>query len=255
MKKIPVFFLVLLLTLSLSAQQNFIGIKAGISIPNLTAGSGSGNPINTGYHSRLGADMAVFFEWGLSSRFSMMPSVQYSSQGGKKNGFQAFTTPASFVPFFPPGQAPPYLYADYRSEAKMNYLMLVLPAKAIWPLGKSKISLTADAGPFVSLLLNAHQVTRGASMIYADEQMKQPMTPVAQSFDQEKDIREDLHKVNAGAAADIGLSRSLRNGKLFLEAGFNYGFINIQKDAMNGKNQTGAAIFRLGYAFCLQTKK
>jgi hypothetical protein len=30
---------------------------------------------------------------------------------------------------YPPGQAPPYLYADYKSEAKLNYLMIPLLAK------------------------------------------------------------------------------------------------------------------------------
>src|SRR5690242_8025654 len=103
-------------------QKDYLGIKGGISIPNLRAKGSEQNPINTGYSSRLGPDFAVFFEKGISRTFSLMPSLEFSSQGGKKDGFQAFATPAEFAAAFPPGNVPPYLYADYNSEAKMNYL-------------------------------------------------------------------------------------------------------------------------------------
>jgi len=35
-----------------------IGIKGGLSIPELTSGNSS-NPINSGYNSRLGIDLAI----------------------------------------------------------------------------------------------------------------------------------------------------------------------------------------------------
>lgn len=251
MKNIPLCLCLLLLSAALPAQNHFIGIKAGVSIPNLTAGGSTENPINTGYSSRLGPDIAVFVEWGLTKNLSLLPTLQYSAQGGKKNGYQAFTTPSAYIPFFPAGQAPPYLYANYRSEAKMNYLMLVVPVKWTWPLGKGPYLLSADAGPFVSFLLNAQQETSGSSIIYADGQQQQPLTPSPQSFDHEQNIKDDLHKANAGVEADLGLARVLKKGRIFLESGFNYGFINIQRDEVNGKNRTGAAIFRLGYAFRL----
>lgn len=254
MKKLSL-LLGLLLSTAVPAQTNFIGIKAGISLPNLKADGSRQNPINTGYSSRLGPDIAVFFDWGITRRFSLVTTVEYAAQGGKKNGFQAFTTPASYVPFFPAGQAPPYLYANYKSTAKMNYAMFVIAAKAIWPLGKSPYLITADAGPFVSFLLNARQVTSGSSVIYADERQQQALTPVAQSFDQEQDIKDELHKANAGVEAGLAIVRGFKKGRIFLEAGFNYGFINIQKTEVNGKNRTGAAVFRLGYAMRLNGNK
>lgn len=181
-----------------------------------------------------------------------MPSLEYSSQGGKKNGFQAFATPAAYAAFFPPDQQPPYLYASYNSEAKMNYLMLGALAKFSWLLGsKSPCSFYVDGGPFGALLLSAHQVTTGSSVIYADPQKQIPLTQTEQSFDNKQDIKSDLHKGNFGVEGDVGLAFNTKGGKLFLEGGFNYGFLNIQKGTENGKNQTGAATVRVGYAINL----
>jgi hypothetical protein len=181
-----------------------------------------------------------------------MPSLEFSSQGGKKGGFQAFTTPGEFAAVFPPGQVPPYLYANYNSEAKMNYLMLGALAKFTWSLGtKSPCSIYVDAGPFGALLLSAHQVTSGSSIIYADEGMQQPLTQTAQSFDNKQDIKDELQKGNFGIEGDLGLAVNIKCGKIFLEAGGNYGLLNIQKGTENGKNQTGAATVRVGYAYTL----
>jgi hypothetical protein len=236
----------------INAQKNYVGIKGGISIPNLSANGSQQNPINTGYSSRIGPDFAVFYEAGITRTFSFMPLLEFSSQGGKKDGFQAFATPEEFAPYFPPGQVPPYLYADFNSEAKMNYLMLCALAKFSWPLGtKSLYSIYFDAGPFAALLVSAHQVTSGSSMIYADPQMQQPLTQSPQSFDQKQDIKSDLHKGNFGAEGDLGIALNVPQGKIFLEGGANYGFLNIQKGTENGKNQTGAATVRVGYAYTI----
>jgi Outer membrane protein beta-barrel domain len=249
---LPVSLLSILFVLTSNAQnqKNYLGIKGGISIPNLTANGSEQNPINTGYSSRLGPDFAVFFEREVTKTFSFMPSIEFSSQGGKKNGFQAFTTPDAYAGLFPPGQVPPYLYADYNSEAKMNYLMLNVLAKFNWMLGsKSQCSIYLDAGPFGALLVSAHQVTSGSSEIYADEQMQQPISPGPQSFDNKQDIKSDLHKGNFGVEGDLGIALNFGMGKIFLEGGGNYGFLNIQKGSENGKNQTGAATVRAGYAY------
>jgi hypothetical protein len=36
---------------------------------------------------------------------------------------------------------------------------------------------------------------------------------------------------------------------VFIEGGGNYGFLTIQKDSANGKNNTGAGVVNLGYAY------
>lgn len=231
------------------AQQNFsLGMKGGINIPNLTA-SGS-SPVSNGYKSRLDGDAALFVEWPVENNFSLQAQLEYSAQGGKKNGSQAFAVPATYQSMFPAGQVPDYLYANYKSEAKLNYLMLPVQAKFFFPIARHWRAYLAG-GPFVSYLLNAHNLTSGSSIIYLDAAQSQPLVNESQHFDDKENIRNDLHQVNAGLAGNIGLMyRTGRNG-LFAEAGGNYGFFDIQKNGGDGRNKTGAALFSIGYQYRL----
>lgn len=240
----------LLASNGIQAQNFSLGIRGGISIPNLTAGGGQKNPLNTGYKSRLGPDMAVFSEFGFSkSNFSLITMLEYSSQGGKKTGMQAFPVSDEMQQMFPPGQAPQYLYANYRSTAKMNYLLLPVLAKFEWKLNPEKpISFYAGAGPFVGYLLNAKQVTDGSSYIYTTPDGQQPIMPEKQSFDASNDIRDQLHKWNAGVSGNIGFAWNFTRNRIFIEGGGNYGFVNIQKGTENGKNHTGAGTVDIGFS-------
>ncbi|MDR3697425.1 porin family protein [Mucilaginibacter sp.] len=275
MKK-SIFYLILTFavfsTFTVNAQNFTLGVRGGISIPNLTAGSNNQNPLNTGYSSRLGPDFGLFCELKFSTHFSLQPMIEYSSQGGKKNGFQAFTTPDQLAQMFPAGQAPTYLYANYNSEAKMNYLMIPILAKYGWDFKHSPIRFYVDAGPFFGLLLNARQVTSGTSIIYLDAQGTQPLqipqqqaanvpaqtratafasaaTDVQQSFDATTDVKSSLHTFNMGIEANIGFSYKIGSGNIFIEGGGNYGLLNIQKYAKDGKNETGAAVATIGYSY------
>lgn len=247
--------LLLFLFVSNCRSQNSIGIKGGISIPNLTAGGSEQNPINSGYSSRLGPDFSIFYNTGISKIFSLITQLEYSSQGGKKDGYQALPTPDEIAAYFTQQgqQAPPYVYATFNSQAKLNYIMLSELAKFNWkPGSKSHYSFYVDAGPFGAYLISAHQVTNGSSNIYADEQMQQQLSQSPQSFDNKQDIKDDLHKGNFGVEGDVGVAFNCKRGDLFIEGGGNFGFINIQKGTENGKNNTGAATVRIGYAFNLK---
>jgi hypothetical protein len=244
----------LLCRLSASAQNIALGVRGGISIPNLSAGGSNENPLNTGYSSRLGPDAGLFAEFKFSDLFSLQPMVEYSSQGGKKNGFQAFPTPAQAAQAFPPGQAPPYLYASFNSEAKLNYLMIPVLAKFGWNLEKnSPWRIYADAGPFVGFLLSAHQVTNGESEYYYYTNSTPPekiALPIgAQSFNHDQNIKDQLHTTNFGVEANVGLNYKFGLSSIFIEGGFNYGFLNIQQGTANGKNNTGAGTVSLGYSY------
>jgi hypothetical protein len=230
--------------------QNFaLGVRGGISIPNLSAGSSNQNPLNTGYSSRLGPDAGVFAEFKFSNLFSIQPMVEYSSQGGKKDGLQAFPTSPQTAQEFPPGQAPTYLYANFNSEAKLNYLMVPILAKFGWNLKNSPLRIYADAGPFVGFLLSAHQVTSGTSTIYTDPGGQNALPGGPQPFNGNQDIKNQLHTTNFGAEANVGLNYKFGPSSIFIEGGFNYGFLNIQKGTANGKNETGAATVALGYSY------
>ncbi|MFY0255051.1 porin family protein [Chitinophaga sp. 30R24] len=242
----------LFLFCGLKANAQFdLGVRGGVSIPNLTAGSGrSENPLNSGYSSRQGPDFGILGEYHISKLFSIEAMVSYSAQGGKKNGFQALPS-ENFAPMAPPGiPLPTYLYADYKSEARLNYLMVPILAKFGWNLGpKSPLRLYIDAGPFFGFLLHAKQVTSGSSIIYLDEGKQQPVTPGPVSLDAVTNITNQLHTFNVGVSGNLGLAFQFGRNQIFIEGGGNFGFLNIQKGTANGKNNTGAATASLGYAF------
>lgn len=232
-----------------AAQKTAIGFRGGISIPNLSSTGSDQNPLNTGYSSRLGPEFSVFAEFKLSELFSVEPMVEYSSQGGKKNGLQAFPVPEMLAATFPPGTAPAYLYANFNSEAKINYLMIPILAKFGYTFKQSPWRLYGDVGPFVGFLLSAKQVTSGQSEIFTDPEGTQALPFGSQSFDATNDIKDQLNSTNFGVEGNIGLNYAFGPDNLFIEFGGNYGFVNIQKGSANGKNNTGAATIVLGYSF------
>jgi hypothetical protein len=177
--------------------------------------------------------------------------VEYSSQGGMKNGMQAFTTPPEMAAMFPAGQAPPYLYANYNSEAKLNYLLVPVLAKFGWNLPNGPFRIYAGAGPFAGFLLPAHQVTSGLSVIYADKQGQQPLSANPQSFDSNNVIKDQLNKFNFSVSGNMGIAYHFIRSNIFIEGGGNYGFLNIQKGTADGKNNTGSATVNVGYACTL----
>lgn len=243
-----------LFTASATAQRISIGVKGGISIPNLTAGSSNQNPLNTGYKSISGPDAALFAEYEVSDLFSIAPQLEYSTQGGKKSGLQAFPTPTEAALYLRP--VPTYLYANFNNKTKLSYLMLPVLAKFGINLGESPLRLYASAGPFASLLLKGTNITSGNSTIYEDaaglQPLKNPINPnivVSSSFDSKMSITDRLNKFNAGIEGNLGIDFRFGSSHIFLEGGGNYGFIKIQKDAADGQNNTGAAFAMLGYRF------
>jgi hypothetical protein len=246
----PLIFILSVSYFQVQAQDFALGIKGGISIPNLSAGGSNETPLNTGYSSRLGPDFGITGEFKISNLFSIQPGIEYSSQGGKKDGLQAFTTPAEVAAEFPAGEAPQYLYANYNSEAKINYLMIPVLAKFGWDFSKaSPWRVYVDAGPFVSFLLSAHQATSGESQFYTDPAGTQPLPGGSHSFDGDPSIKDQLHSTNFGVEGNVGLRYKFGMSSIFVEGGFNYGFLNIQSVAADGKNNTGAATVAIGYSY------
>ena len=240
-----------LFTASATAQRISIGVKGGISIPNLTAGSSNQNPLNTGYKSISGPNAALFAEYEVSDLFSIAPQLEYSTQGGKKSGLQAFPTPTQAALYFSlQGKpVPAYLYGNFNNKTKLSYLMLPVLAKFGINLGESPLRLYASAGPFASLLLKGTNITSGNSAIYEDAAGQQPLPVGAYSFDNKMSITDRLNKFNAGIEGNLGIDFRFGSSHIFLEGGGNYGFIKIQKVAADGQNNTGAAFAMIGYRF------
>ncbi|MBC9932204.1 porin family protein [Chitinophaga qingshengii] len=234
-----------------------LGVKAGLSIPNLTSGNSS-NPINSGWSSRLGLDAGLQAEFHLTKHFSIQPEVRYSSQGGKKDGTQGFTPSPEMAQYFQAtGQpVPPYVYANYNNQAKFNYLMV--PVLAKYHFGFSpKWDLYVAAGPFVSFLLSGKNVTDGKSSVYYDEALSKPLQGFPEvDFNRTTDIKNDLKKANWGISGQVGVAYHINSrSAVFIEGGGNYGFVKIQKDKVNGENNTGAGVVVLGYSYRIKDKK
>jgi hypothetical protein len=242
--------LMLVLVVSVAEAQSFsAGVKGGLSIPNLTS-SGTSNPLNSGYKSGLGPDAALFGEYHISNLFSVEMSLEYSTQGGKKNGKQALPVPSWVASQFPPGTAPQYLWSNFDASAQFNYLLIPVLGKFSFDLGSSGAwRLYADAGPFVGFLLSAKTITKGSSNVYADEAQTQPLLSAPVSFDTTTDIKSEINNTNYGVAANIGIVYRFGPNQVFLEAGGNYGFKVLQKNKEDGQNHAGAAVVRLGYAY------
>jgi hypothetical protein len=236
-------FVLTLLFFNASAQNVALGLEGGISIPNLTAGGAGSTPLSTGYSSRFGPDFGIDAEYKVSNLFSIQPELEYSSQGGKKDGLQALPDPNP--------QGPPYLYANYNSTAKFNYLMVPVLAKFGWDFNHSPLRVFVDAGPFLAYRLSATQVTSGSSLVYADEAETEPTSQTPQNFNASTNISSDIHHVNYGIEGNVGLIYKLKASYFFIEAGGNYGFRNIQVYAADGSNNTGAATVDVGYSFWL----
>lgn len=254
-------------TLSIHAQSDgfFAGVKAGFGIPNLTAGSQS-TPLSIGYSSRLGFYGGVIGEFQTKGRFGIRAEINYSSQGGKREGLQALPVTAELEPLWQmltqlnvPHDN--FMYARIKSEAILNYLEIPVMAKYSFSLG-SRLSFYLQAGPYMGVMLNSRNITSGSSSIYVDSKGEVPVDGIlqqaqlppigVQSFDVDKDVTSDIRRINVGGEAAAGFGLIVGSGKFFVEGGGNYGFVPVQKSSVNGNNNTGAGTVTVGYLFQLR---
>jgi hypothetical protein len=217
----------------------------------------------------------------MNRTLSLRLGVEYSGQGGKRNGVQAMRADQLLGEIgvgVPPQLSsvleamPAVFYADVDNTAKFNYVMVPLSLHVGGNLGESW-RLYAGGGPFVSYLASASQTTVGNVKMYVDADQTrtlwdlipaeiQPivagavpeMAHVLQNgadFGGKTDIVNDLNRVNAGIQGTVGLSYRFDRHRIFVEVGGNYGFIELQKDKANGSNRTGSGSVMLGYAIRL----
>ena len=94
----------------------------------------------------------------------------------------------------------------------------------------------------------------GSSHVYTDPAGTREQTYYPGAvfpFDDNENIKDSLKTFNAGVILFVGFSYNVGKGKIFIEGGGNYGFLNIQKVAADGKNETGAATAAIGYSIWL----
>lgn len=248
MRKILPSFLLLALLLQAGttiAQSPWLGFKGGISIPDLSGGGG--NPISSGYTSRLAANFGFFSDFAVCHNFSLQVELNYAGQGGKRDGMQPVTS-GDLAGSLPPGT---YLWANFKNKAVFHYLELPVLAKLQW--GRI-FGGYVNLGPYVGYLLHAEEKTKGTSQIYYDQQGTMPLEEQGQEvppqdFTSNTDVTSSLHRFNVGVTGGGGLFWKLgAKNKLLLDARFEYGLVNIQKYSEDGKNNTGNVLISFGYA-------
>jgi len=252
-----------------------IGVRGGLSMPGFTGGSD--NPLSKGYSTITRYGAGVFAEFKLSDLFSIQPMLEYSQEGGKKNGYQALQPiPAdegAMLSQMNGGTVPNFLSANVNNQSKLDYLQLPVLAKFGWDLGQQKRwRIYVDAGPYAGLLLKAKQiisVPSGSTTLYMTPTDQVPM-PVfapttqmpmfdgsgnmipAQITNTSTDTKSSLHTFNWGFEGNLGLQYQISaKNRVFIEGGGNYGLTNIQKDAIDGSNHIGAATVMIGYGYTL----
>ena len=230
------------------AQKIELGIKGGLSLPNLTSSGGS--EVSKGYKTISGPDITIVVDYKLSEKISIESGLEWSTQGGEKSGLQTIPASPELAQFFPPGSNIQYLYANFTSTVRLQYLMLPILLKYTMKLGNSeRWKFYVDGGVFGGLLLTAKASADGSSKVYYEKSETQPVAPYPVTFDSTGDIKNQLHKGNFGVEGNLGLLYQINSIAVFIEGGGSYGFIDLQKNSQNGINHTGALIFRIGILF------
>lgn len=129
--------------------------------------------------------------------------------------------------------------------------MIPILAKFGFNFKTSPFRLYTSEGLFLGFLLNAKQVISSESQFYIDPSGQQALPGGKHSFNNTQQIKDQLHKINGGIEGNIGLNYNFGLSNIFIEGGGNYGFLNIQKNSQNGKNNIGAATLSIGYSYWL----
>lgn len=248
---LPLFILLSFFSVKTGQAQSWqFGIKGGLSLPNLTAAGGVSD-VSQGYATISGPDFALFADYKFSEKFSLETDLEWSTQGGQKSGLQTIPAIPDLAQFFPPGTQ--FLYADFTSTVRLQYLMLPVMLKYTMDLGSSgRWRLYVDGGVFGALLMTANASASGTSKVYLDQEQTKPLGSALVDFDSTGNIKNQLHQGNFGIEGNLGLQYQFNSMAVFAEAGGNYGFVDLQKNSQSGINRTGALLFRIGWLFALQ---
>lgn len=251
MKSLKKSLLLVIIVTSVFAQSAYsqseskftLGVLGGINIPKLS--SSDNNELSRDYTSRTGEAFGLTASYIISPKLSIRGDLLYSSEGGKRDGFQAI--PASdFIPLAPEGT---YVYATFKNESILNYLEVPVMVKYSIPVCPSS-KIYVNMGAYVGFLLNATQKTRGTSDLYLDR-TQTILAAMDIPFDANTDVKSDICNVNFGLTGGIGYSRKFSFGTIFLDIRGAYGLTVIQKDSKNGESHIGNLLIAAGYSIPL----
>jgi hypothetical protein len=240
-----------LLHTEVGAQYGWLGgVKGGITVPKLRAPSTERAKYSSGFESVVGPQFGVVAEFRFSALFSLQTELNYSSQGGQKNGKQRIIT-KDFKAYIPAGiNLPDYLYSNFNNDISLVYIELPLMAKFSHKISPT-YRLSIYGGPYVGMLIKAEANVDGTSKIFIDPEHKQELTYNGFAvgmvdFTRKEDIIDQLNKTNYGIQGASSIEYNARNMNYFLALGGTLGLKRLQKDPNFGDNKTGALTITVG---------
>lgn len=232
-----------------------IGAHGGLNMPSIRGEEG--DPFTEGFKSRQGAFFGVFANMGLAPHLSLAVEINYSSQGGVREGIQIITP--TLLPEglpLPPGMT---LYANFRNESILDYIEVPLLVRLDFG---EKNRFFVNVGPYIGFLFRAKALTDGNSYLFLDKDGTMPIVippgtqPLEIDFTADTDIKDSLKDTNIGLTGGAGVSIPVGPGTVILEGRFQLGLTIIQKDVLqSGKSQTGGFVISVGYSLPLAKKK
>jgi hypothetical protein len=209
--------------------------------------------VSEGYSSVVTPNFGVVTDYFFTAHVALQAELNYSVQGGQRDGLQPITQALPGLPAPPAGQ---YFYADFHNKSVLDYLEIPLMAKYQGGLSEHW-RWFAEGGPYLGFLLSANQETSGVSQIYVDKN-RTPLTLGGQplpavSFDAKTDVKNKLRDVNVGITAGVGLAYVFNeHHQVFLDIRGQYGLIPVQRNTdTDGESHVGAVLFLLGYMYRL----
>lgn len=229
-----------LLPMAAMAQKGAVtvGAHAGTGLSRLCCGS---MEANKDYQFKVGPTFGLTAAYGLNNKLSLLAELNYTTQGGKKEGMQALSHSGQTV------------YADFSNKLYLNYLEL--PVMARMTFG-SKIKYYANAGIFGGYLLSAKHKASGSSALYLDKDGKVPFATEPVSFDADNAITDNISNFNFGLVGGLGAGYTFGVHGVWLDGRYAYGMPNIMKNtSVNGENSTGSIMVMAGYTYTLNTAR
>lgn len=294
MKKTLITAILVLATIGLSAQNVTFGARAGLNLSSMMP-AGKTTPLNDGFDMRMAPNFGIFTELQVNPTISFRLGVEYSGLGGTRNGMQGMPSQRlvneiagglGMIGMVVPdlmeqvmgfmnqwSAASPFYFVDVENTVKFDYVTIPLTAQFGWDIGQSPWRFYAGAGPFVSFILSAEQVTRGTSRMFTDMTGTLTLWELLSAFVPDEfegilatlgiaetltnfesgttEITGEMRSVNFGITGNLGLRYSHNRHNFFLEVGGNFGFMPVQQNTDNGGNRLAAMSVVLGYSLSL----
>jgi len=262
MKRISITLVLLFIIVSYSqSQSQYIGVKGGLNIPSIK--SSQSHEVSKDYKSVLAASFGLLFEYRSSGHLALQVELNYSGQGGKRDGMQPIVPTSKIASALPSGTPPStiqllipegkYAYAKYKNEAVIKSLEVPVLGKFYFG---SKYRFYTEFGPYIGYVVKATAVTSGKSEIYYDDISTGVRKSLAQfsilavPFNASTDISSDLNLIYYGLTAGAGVNFKITERSLiFGDVRASYAITKLQKDtAQYGKAHLGNLLVSFGYA-------